>query len=192
LLFRGGIGILVALEFFIHPKKARKTRALSIQWSSTSARCNPPELQLAADRIAYALRRDILDGELGKEDKKGSANDSLKAIHDLSNTLALRTQACHALGGFVLGSTSIPLFPIHTQVSRTVTTYLTTAVYSPGKKSQSPENPTEAAILRTLKSTLAEHTAQGPVWALSVLATFIVLLGSRISQDMHIYYQQNH
>ena len=90
----------------------------------------------------------------------------------------------------MLGSTSIPLSPIHTQVSSAVTTYLTTAVHSPGKKSQSPEKPTEAAILRTLKSTLAaedpEHTAQGPVWALSVLATFIVLLGSRISEDMRI------
>ena len=88
----------------------------------------------------------------------------------------------------MLGSTSIPLSPVHTQVSRMVTAYLTTAVHSPGKKS--PEKPTEAAILRTLRTTLAaedpEHVAQGPVWALSVLATFIVLLGSRISEDLRI------
>ena len=106
----------------------------------------------------------------------------------LASTLTLRTQACHALGGFVLGLTSIPLSTIHTQVSRTVAAYITTAMHSPGKKS--PEKPTDAAILRTLKTTLAtenpEHVAHGPVWALSVLASFIVLLGSRFSEDMRI------
>lgn len=88
----------------------------------------------------------------------------------------------------MLGSTTIPSSPIHTQVSRAVATYLTTATRSPGKSS--PAKPTEAAIVRTLKSTMVsedpEHVAQGPVWALSVLATFIVLLGSRISEDMRI------
>ena len=88
----------------------------------------------------------------------------------------------------MIGSTSIPLSPIHTQVSRAVAAYLTTATRSPGKNS--PETPTDAAIVRTLKATLVAedpvHTAQGPVWALSVLATFIVLLGSRISEEMRI------
>lgn len=55
---------------------ARKTRALSI-WLLQVQRLPAAILQLAADRIAYALRRGI-DGELGKEGKKGSANDSLK------------------------------------------------------------------------------------------------------------------
>ena len=88
----------------------------------------------------------------------------------------------------MLGSTSIPPSPIHTQVSRAVATYLLTSMHSPGKNP--PENPTEAAISRTLKTTLAaedpEHPAQGPVWALSVLATFIVLLGSRLSEDIRV------
>ena len=88
----------------------------------------------------------------------------------------------------MLGLTSIPLSTIHTQVSRAVAVYITTAIHSPGKKS--PEKPTDAAILRTLKTTLAtedpEHVAHGPVWALSVLASLIVLLGSRISEDMRI------
>ena len=46
----------------------------------------------------------------------------------LANTLTLRTQACHALGGFVLGLTSIPLSTIHTQVSRAVAAYITTHI----------------------------------------------------------------
>ena len=88
----------------------------------------------------------------------------------------------------MLGFTSIPLSTIHTQVSRAVAAYMTTAMHSPGKKS--PEKPTDAAILRTLKTTLTTedpgHVAHGPVWALSVLASFIVLLGSRISEDIRI------
>ena len=55
---------------------ARKTRALSI-WLLQVLRLPSVILQPAADRIAYALRRGM-DGELGKEGKKGSANDSLK------------------------------------------------------------------------------------------------------------------
>ncbi|KAF8817190.1 hypothetical protein BYT27DRAFT_7205042 [Phlegmacium glaucopus] len=189
---------------------ARKTCALSICLLQAQ-RLPATILGPAADRIAYALRRGI-DGELGKEGKKGSASDSLKAIHDLciheptifvpafaplvpsilskllANTLAIRTQACHALGGFALGSTYTPVSPIHTQVSRAVATYITTATRSPSKNS--PEKPNEAAISRTLKTTLAsedpQHPAQGPVWALSVLASFIVLLGSRLSEDMRV------
>jgi hypothetical protein len=88
----------------------------------------------------------------------------------------------------VLGITSIPLSNIHMQVSRAVAAYITTAIHSPGKKSAG--KPTDAAILRTLKTTLGtedpEHVAHGPVWALSVLAAFIVLLGSRISEDVRI------
>ena len=57
---------------------ARKTCALSI-WLLQAQRLPVAILQPAADRIAYALRRGI-DGELGKEGKKGSASDSLKVL----------------------------------------------------------------------------------------------------------------
>lgn len=55
---------------------ARKTCALSI-WLLQVQRLPAAILGPAADRIAYALRRGM-DGELGKEGKKGSASDSLK------------------------------------------------------------------------------------------------------------------
>jgi hypothetical protein len=55
---------------------ARKTCALSI-WLIQSQRLPSEVLLPANDRIAYALRRGI-EGELGKEGKKGSANDGLK------------------------------------------------------------------------------------------------------------------
>ncbi|KAJ6585182.1 hypothetical protein B0H19DRAFT_1108667 [Mycena capillaripes] len=77
---------------------ARKTYALSI-WLLQSQRLPAGVLEIAADRIVFALRRGI-EGELGKEGKKGSASDGLKvrvvldqkerhlhfrqAIHDLS------------------------------------------------------------------------------------------------------------
>lgn len=54
----------------------RKTCALSI-WLIQVQRLPVEVLEPAADRIAYALSRGI-DGELGKEGKKGSANDGLR------------------------------------------------------------------------------------------------------------------
>lgn len=55
---------------------ARKTYALSI-WLLQSQRLSSVVLENAADRIVFALRRGI-EGELGKEGKKGSASDGLK------------------------------------------------------------------------------------------------------------------
>lgn len=103
----------------------------------------------------------------------------------LAPTLALRTQACHALGGFVNGSIAIPVSTIHTKISNTVAAYITTASPSPGKASaKSPNKPAEAAIVRTLRTTLGNteptHVASGPVWAISVLASFVVLIGPRL------------
>ena len=55
---------------------ARKTCALAI-WVIQVQRLSRPILQPLAFRIAHVIRRGI-DGELGKEGKKGSASDGLK------------------------------------------------------------------------------------------------------------------
>lgn len=55
---------------------SRKTYALSI-WLIQTQRLPQDILFPAKDRIAYALRRAI-EGELGKEGKKGSTFDGLK------------------------------------------------------------------------------------------------------------------
>ena len=55
---------------------ARKTCALAI-WLIQTQRLPVEVLEPAKDRIAHALRRGI-DGELGKEGKKGSVTDGLK------------------------------------------------------------------------------------------------------------------
>ena len=55
---------------------ARKTYALTI-WALQAQRLPAAVLAPAKDRIAYSLRRGI-EGELGKEGKKGSASDGLK------------------------------------------------------------------------------------------------------------------
>jgi len=108
----------------------------------------------------------------------------------LANTLTLRAQACHALGGLVLGLTSLPRSSAHTKISSMVASYLT----SPGTpdKSGSPTKSMEAPIIRTLRATMSqvepEQPAQGPVWALSVMASFIVLLNSRLCTNS----QANH
>ncbi|KAI6114401.1 hypothetical protein F5141DRAFT_1187942 [Pisolithus sp. B1] len=192
---------------------ARKTCALSI-WLLQVQRLPEEVLLPARDRIAFALRRGM-EGELGKEGKKGSACDGLKAIHDLSlyqpstfvpafvellpsilsnllaPTLTLRTQACHALGGFVLGVVALPHSTLHTRISNTVAAFLTTSITSPPRTTKSGNTvKAEPLIVRTLRSTLnapdPAHVAHGPVWALSVLACFIVLLGPRLCTDIQL------
>lgn len=192
---------------------ARKTCALSI-WLLQVQRLPEEVLLPARDRIAFALRRGM-EGELGKEGKKGSACDGLKAIHDLSlyqpttfvpvfaelipsilsnllaPTVILRVQACHALGGFVLGFITLPQSPLQTRISDMIATFLTTPDTSPLRLAKSPNKPkADPYIVRTLRTTLntvdPSHVAHGPVWALSVLASFIVLLGPRLCTDIRL------
>ncbi|KAI1795696.1 hypothetical protein LXA43DRAFT_1090849 [Ganoderma leucocontextum] len=163
---------------------ARKTCALAI-WFIQVQRLPPEVLKPAKDRIAYALRRGI-DGELGKEGKKGSASDGLKAVHDLalyqpaifvpafvpvlggiisSNllapTLVMRGQACHALGGLAHAAASLPPSEAHTRMS--------TIVAACFMKSYN-----------TIEAVEPMHSAQGPVWAFSVIAHLVVLPGPTV------------
>ncbi|KAF8442906.1 hypothetical protein L210DRAFT_3611408 [Boletus edulis BED1] len=191
---------------------ARKTCALSI-WLLQVQRLPETVLLPARDRIAFALRRGM-EGELGKEGKKGSACDGLKAVHDLSlhqpntfvpafvellpsilanllaPTLGLRTQACHALGGFVLGCVSLPLSAVHVRISSIVSTFLTTPSSSSSPRRSPGKSMAEPSIVRTLRMTLntvdPQHVAQGPVWALSVLASLIVLLGPSVCAEVRL------
>ncbi|KAI0667624.1 hypothetical protein C8Q78DRAFT_1051818 [Trametes maxima] len=190
---------------------ARKTCALAI-WIIQVQRLPAEVLEPARDRIAYALRRGI-DGQLGKEGKKGSTSDGLKAVHDLSlyqpaifvpafapilpailsnllgPTLALRNQACHALGGLALAVASLPPSEAHTRISTAVAARLvkhvnTTGPLSPAKKAALNSPSSDPLLVRTLRTTLQTtdpvHAAQGPVWAFSVMAHLIVLLGPTI------------
>ncbi|KAF9267296.1 hypothetical protein L218DRAFT_894410 [Marasmius fiardii PR-910] len=191
---------------------ARKTCALAICVIQTQ-RLPLSVLSRAGDRLAYALRRGI-DGELGKEGKRGSASDGLKAVHDLAvyqpetfvpafsqlinsvldnllaPSLALRVHACHALGGLAIGGAETHLSHYRARISSAVASFLLTVPTktSPHKSSPSTKsNLAESPICRTLRTTLnnenPSHVAQGPVWALSVLASFSVLLGPSLFKD---------
>ncbi|KAI0044102.1 hypothetical protein FA95DRAFT_1681450 [Auriscalpium vulgare] len=180
---------------------ARKTCALAI-WVLQTQRLPVAVLAPARDRIAYALQRAI-NGELGKEGKKGSSADGHRAVHDLAlhapalfvpafeqllpsvlanligPTLNLRAMAAHALGGVALALARLPRAHIHTRVSQSVADFLTQAPRAAAAGSQLA--PLDAPIQRALRATLNAvepvHAAQGPVWALCVLASFIVMLG---------------
>ncbi|KAH9949823.1 hypothetical protein B0H21DRAFT_819758 [Amylocystis lapponica] len=185
---------------------ARKTNALAI-WLIQTQRLPGDVLASARDRIAYALRRGI-EGELGKEGKKGSAGDGLKAIHDLSMsyptvfvpafidllpsifsnllapTLLMRNQACNALGGFAFALGCLPNSDLHARVSSVVVAHLT-AASATSSASDRPNTPSkDSALVRTLRTTLSakepSHAAQGPVWAWLVLAHLIVMLGPAV------------
>ncbi|OSC97212.1 hypothetical protein PYCCODRAFT_1481453 [Trametes coccinea BRFM310] len=190
---------------------ARKTCALAIAVIQTQ-RLPAEVLEPAKDRIAYALRRGI-EGELGKEGKKGSVSDGLKAIHDLSlyqpsifvpafaplvpavlsnllaNTLPLRNQACHALGGLALAAASLPPSEAHTRISTAVASRLVRRVavsipLSPSKKAIPGSPSHDSPLVRTLRTTLNQkdpkYASQGPVWAFSVIAHLVVLLGPTV------------
>ncbi|KAK2465757.1 hypothetical protein APHAL10511_002301 [Amanita phalloides] len=190
---------------------ARKTCALAI-WLIQSQRLPRDVLAPAADRIAAALKRAI-DGELGKEGKKGSVSDGLKAIHDLcmyqpvtfvkafapvlpyvlqnlvGPTLTLRVQACQALGGIVTGANrAVPRKGlVHARFARLVRLFLTRVPKPSTQNNTVPSTPREPLIIRTLRLTLEatdpQHSAQGPVWALNVLAALIALLGPLLIED---------
>lgn len=184
---------------------SRKTCALVI-WLLQTQRLPADVLAPAKDRITYALRRAV-EGELGKEGKKGAVSDGMNAIHNLSihepsifvpaftellpslldnllaPRLALRAQACHALGGLALGASHIPLSHTHTRLSEIVNAVLTdTSSSSPASPPRTPSaGKSDSMLIKTLRTTLATHdpscVAQGPVWALCTLAALIVFLG---------------
>ncbi|KAI0301170.1 hypothetical protein B0F90DRAFT_1817185 [Multifurca ochricompacta] len=194
---------------------ARKTCALAI-WLLQTQRLPRDVLAPAKDRITYALRRAV-EGELGKEGKKGSVSDGLKAIHELSvhepsvfvpaftellpsildnllaPRLALRTQACHALGGLALGASQIPLSYTHTRLSDIVAAALTVDPAPPSSTS-SPRTPggsrSNSMLIKTLRTTLNAQdpscAAQGPVWALCTLAALVVLLGPMLATNANL------
>ena len=101
----------------------------------------------------------------------------------LAPRLALRAQACNALGGLALGASQIPLSHTHTRLSKIVDAVLAdTSSPSPTSPPRTPSTgKSDSVLVKTLRTTLATHdpscAAQGPVWALCTLAALIVLLG---------------
>lgn len=89
----------------------------------------------------------------------------------------------------MLGCINLPSSPVHVRISNIVSTFLTTSPASSPRRS--PAKPVaEPSIIRTLRTTLntvdPHHVAQGPVWALSVLASLIVLLGPLVCTDVRL------
>ena len=101
----------------------------------------------------------------------------------LAPRLALRAQACNALGGLALGASRIPVSHTHTRLSEIVNAVLTDA--SSSSPVSPPRTPStgkfDSMLIKTLRTTLGTYdpscAAQGPVWALCTLAALIVLLG---------------
>ncbi|KAK7677755.1 hypothetical protein QCA50_019307 [Cerrena zonata] len=144
---------------------ARKTNALAI-WLLQTQRLPEEVLAPAASRIAYAIRRG-LDGELGKEGKKGSVSDGLRAVHELSTLypstfvpafthllpsifphlvgggMVLRSQACHALGGLALGSAYLPSSPCHEDLADHVVNFLAPVPISSPVKGKGIASPSQ-------------------------------------------------
>jgi hypothetical protein len=104
----------------------------------------------------------------------------------LASTVTLRAQACHALGGLARGLVTLPVSSLHTRISACISSHLN-AIASPSKKSPTKTTPNESLLVRTLRTTLQasepQHVSHGPVWALSVLASLLVLANSAVYAD---------
>lgn len=88
------IGVLaIPLATVIPTPNARKTCALAI-WLIQTQRLPAEVLTRLRDRIGYALRRAI-EGELGKEGKKGSVSDGLKVRFFVPSCFVCRLQVLH-------------------------------------------------------------------------------------------------
>lgn len=102
----------------------------------------------------------------------------------LAPQLTLRVQAAHALGGLVLGITK-------RDQDRAVLDTIASAVSDfVLRREPLPGSQPGTTIIRTLRATLksitAVHHAQGPFWALSVLASLIVLAGPELLRDRRL------
>ncbi|KZT43773.1 hypothetical protein SISSUDRAFT_1124457 [Sistotremastrum suecicum HHB10207 ss-3] len=154
---------------------SRKTYSLAM--SVIAGLILPAEvIEPAAPRITYALHR-ALEGELGKEGKKGSIADSLKAIHThvvlhpevftplfvdflptifsllSSPTLSVRTSAVHAIAGIALSTRSYrdPTLPL---------------------KFEAQLQAHFVSLVRLLRTTLTPDSTT-PSWALCLVASII-------------------
>ncbi len=110
----------------------------------------------------------------------------------LSPSIALRVQACHALGGLALASSFLPSSETHSELSESVAIFLTTIPPKPSpSKNKDSSAHAEAPIVRTLRTTLSAtdplHVAHGPVWGLHILASFLALLRSRAYDDPAVF-----
>lgn len=102
----------------------------------------------------------------------------------MAPTLALRGQAATAIAGFANALTSTTAqFPARLlkNISDDVA-----AILLPSK--ETPDTP--ASMLKVLRTTIAAsspaHSAQGPVWAVSVLCSLSALLGSALRDDSDV------
>lgn len=107
----------------------------------------------------------------------------------LAPTSPIRMQACHALGGLAYASTRIPVTSQHTYMSDAVYDLLRPPPQPDANKTPTPPgSPSrDPPIIRTLRTTLGSDdprvVAHGPVWALSVIAHFIILLGPALRMN---------
>lgn len=106
----------------------------------------------------------------------------------LGPTYGIRMQACSALGGFALASASIPISPVHTRISAYTANYLTDV--PPGTPSKKGSPLDDSAIVRALRTLLKTNdpvvAAQGPVWALCTMASFIVMLRNAVYSNVRM------
>lgn len=102
----------------------------------------------------------------------------------------VRALACFALSGFAYGSTQIPTSETHIEMARTIAKCLTHNPKPSPTKDGSPGVNVETPVVRTLRTTINATSfsaaAGGPIWAITVLSSFMVMLGPTLCSNAKI------
>ncbi|KZV82849.1 hypothetical protein EXIGLDRAFT_843382 [Exidia glandulosa HHB12029] len=205
-LLNGLLAIPLCAE--IPTPNSRKTYALAI-FALQTQRLPIEIVEAAKPRITYAFSRAI-EGQLGKEGKKGSATDALKAVAEhlhsepaefldsfvdllpsilqsiLSPNASIRTQCVHAFGAFVMAKTCINVDEPGNAKYRDTFAIISQQVgkYIEGmfaeRKDTKPLDKLSTALKITLSSEEIDNKVTGPIWGACTFATLVVLSGGQL------------
>ncbi|KAH7106714.1 hypothetical protein BKA62DRAFT_684891 [Auriculariales sp. MPI-PUGE-AT-0066] len=195
----------IPLAESIPTPNSRKTYALAIFVLQTQ-RLPLDILQLAAPQLTFSFLR-ALEGELGKEGKKGACTDALKAVGEhlladpstfidpflqlvppmlrsiLSPNASIRSQCTNTIGSLALAllntrpSDTTSAHP-HAESVKHISTLMNAFVDSFALAKEGKEPELLARSLRvTASSDAVENKVTGPIWAACTLASMIILTG---------------
>ncbi|EJD52145.1 hypothetical protein AURDEDRAFT_181670 [Auricularia subglabra TFB-10046 SS5] len=198
--------LAIPLAPSIPTPNSRKTYALAIFVLQTQ-RLPMDIIEPARPRITYAFSRAI-EGELGKEGKKGSATDALKAVSEhllsepavfldsfvdllpsilqviLSPNASIRTQCVSAFGSFVMAETTLAEEDEDKYRDTFATISLQVGNFIDKLFTDRPRDTGPDILSKALGITLANETLEnkvtGPIWGACTLATVIVLSGGQL------------
>ncbi|KAH8825249.1 hypothetical protein DL96DRAFT_1817803 [Flagelloscypha sp. PMI_526] len=195
--------LAIPLASSLPTPNSRKTYALAVN-ALSALDCLPSKFltESVTTRVVFSFQR-ALDGELGKEGKKGACADALRAIATLSLTypnifvdafepllktilahlshitLNMRSLASHAVSAYALATSRVPISDIHRRLASCVCQHMAPSIGKGGVVLK--ENILSKQIRNAMSNTLAEgHIATRPAFAISTIAALTLLFNTAL------------